>query len=340
MKISLMYRNLIYLQLCMACSFIGCSNKQMTSVKPKPKEVVKQVESKIDTTSYGVLMSYDGGHSWSTSGDGLPKDIRVSYLDKLGESIVAASDNYGIFIKERMDDSWQQIGKSLPEKKVNALHIQGEDIYVGLYQKGIFVSSDIGASWKPLNFDLADLRVQSIMNFEGRLIIGTDDGIFELSDTNTWKNLFYGCQVNSLTQYRSEMIAGTSRGALVSKNSGNEWEWIYKKGAVKNTGVMDDRMALMTMSNGLYIANHFYITSNFGSLDPVPFPTSKGSSVYEIMEIDGQWFVSNNFGLHRSIDKGKSWERIIQTRNRAFFDFLVTDNIQYCAVTPYQLRGC
>ena len=190
--------------------------------------------------------------------------------------------------------------------------------------KGIFLSKDRGQSWNSLNYNLHDLQIQTFIINNGKLIVGTDSGIFKLLENqHEWIKIFDGVQVISFDTYEGEIVSGTNHGVLLSKNQGEEWNWIHKYGAVHNISVLNRKIVIM------YISGDLFITNDRFSWIEVDYSPRIGSYIYDVVQLDSYLIMSNNYGLHHSIDEGKTWMLVYKTEEIAFYNFLVLDDIIY-----------
>jgi len=265
-----------------------------------------------------LLTSNDFGQTWESVGDDLPEDIQVSFLEERGTEMVLASDNMGVFISKDNKSKWESIGDSLPIKKINALHVSGETIYVGVYRQGVYQTSDEGQTWESLNYDLQNLNVQTMLKVGEQLLVGTDDGIFVLDDSaKSWNETDVKAQVLSIYAYDNMLVAGTSQGTLLSKNKGKQWKWIRKEGTVHYTHHIGKRVVELNLNGDVVY------TDDWGeNWTQTQYEPRKGSYVYEIIECGDYQLMSNNYGIHRSSDNGKTWEHIFKTETMAFFDLI------------------
>ena len=266
-----------------------------------------------------LLLSKDFGETWTNVSQDLPHDIQLSFIEKMNDEIVMATDNKGLFKSSEKRTKWTPITANLPGKKINALHIFDQSIYVGVYQKGIFVSTDNGNSWISLNYDLPNLNVQAIWKMGARLFVGTDEGIFEfLENQESWKSLGITAQILSIYDYKEKLVLGTSLGTAYSPDKGASWEWIRKKGAVHYTHNIKDRIVELGLNGDLFFSNDWganWVESTYAPRE--------WSYIYELVEANGYYIMSNNYGIHRSSNSGKTWDHIYKTESIAIFDFLV-----------------
>lgn len=270
-----------------------------------------------------LLLSKDFGQSWENVSKGLPKHIQVSFLEQMGSELVIATDNEGIFFSEANQSKWKATGKELPSAKINALYIDQATIYVGVYRAGIFRTSDAGTSWEAMNTNLPNLNVQAICKTEGQLLVGTDEGIFRKVDKE-WRPTNIQTQVLSLYEQAGRIVAGTSKGTAISIDEGATWTWVRTAGAVHYTHPVGNSIVELTLHGDLVYSN------DWGkSWEQAEYEPREGSYVYEIVEVGPYQLISNNYGIHRSVDGGKTWEHIFHTEAFGFFDLLVVDNLVY-----------
>ncbi len=316
--------------LCILIQILACNN-QPTQINTKVESIPKTSpdifpKNSIHPTSRNpLLISTDFGKTWDNASGDLPKEIQVSFLEKKGKEIVMATDNLGIFISSQNRTQWTKIGKSLPTQKINSLHISGKTIFIGAYQNGIFSSDDNGGTWNNLTYNLPNLNVQSIWKLNNDLFAGTDEGIFKLLENEKkWHPTSVKAQTLSIYAFEEKLIAGTSQGTLISKNLGKDWNWIRQEGAVHYTHNIGKRIYELVLNGDLIYSDDWGQNWN----ESIYAPRS-GSYVYEIAKVENYLMISNNYGIHRSIDDGQTWEHIFKTEAMGFFDFLVFENEIY-----------
>ena len=309
---------------------LGCNSQptKTENIKATSKETKLSfpiLNTTDKNTRKPLLISNDFGETWMDASQDLPTEIEVSFLEQKGNEIVMATDNMALFISEKNRTEWKQIGTDLPSKKINALHISDQTIYAGVFRKGIFKSDNNGITWTSLNFDLPNLRVQTICEFDNILLVGTDEGIFKFSKkTNSWIRVSESIQVLSLYVYDGKWVAGTSQGTMISLDKCENWKWIRKEGAVHYTHNIDNRIVELHLSGDLFFSDDWgehWVESQY--------QPRAGSYIYELVKVGEYYILSNNYGIHRSSDEGKTWNHIYKIESMGFFDFLVIGNQLY-----------
>ncbi|MFK7925667.1 MAG: hypothetical protein AB8H47_27200 [Bacteroidia bacterium] len=272
-----------------------------------------------------LYVSSDQGQTWKAVLSNLPDDTQVSFMEMMGPHMLIATDNLGLYVGNQSFTHFEMISEALPSKKLNALHIDGQTIYVGVYREGIYQSDDLGRTWQSLNFDLPNLRVQAIKVYDGQLVVGIDDGIYQFDKKSSkWESLYTDIQVLSLESLKGAWIAGTSRGTLKSTNQGKDWQWIHEIGAVHYTHIVGEQIVEMIIMEDVFFSQDLGETWTAANYAP-----REASYVYEVVKMDSSLILSNNYGIHRSTDGGKNWQHISATEEAAFFDLYPRGKLLY-----------
>jgi len=315
---------------------INCSNPTIDEPTKMPAKLVANTAPKaIKTMNEPLYVSYDFGITWEVIGEKLPDSVGISQLERLGNyEGMAAVNNYllvatmndGLFMAPEGTENWEQIGEGLPSKQINRLHIDGDEIFVGIFEHGIFKTSDKGENWTKLTYDLPNLRIQSMTTIDGQMLAGTDVGIFKLAkNQKNWKKVFDGLQINSLDEQEGKLLAGTRKGAILSKDKGETWEWIYQNSNANKAIVLDDKIAVT------HFAGDLTFSKNWGKTweDTYYFPKGK-AFVNRIVQIDNFMLMSNDRGIYRSTDDGATWLLLHPVDPMTWLaDFLVSGKMIY-----------
>lgn len=279
-----------------------------------------------------LVVSEDFGKNWQPAGEGLPWDAMINFMEKMDDELLIATDNYGVFKRDKEEKIWKKMGVDLPGNKVNAFHIAGKNMYVGLYKKGLYRSTDYGKTWESLNYNLADLRVQSILEFEDRLLVGTDTGIFDFfPTTNTWTNIFPEAQINSLNLYKNKIVAATHKGMLLSEDLGKNWSWIREEGAASSSRIIDGMIVEMNMNGQL----HFSVDWGESWRQTISMPRFHASA-FDLIQHKRKLYMTNRVGLLQSLDDGLNWEIIYESEGPGIMKIFIDGETMYGGI----MVGC
>ena len=59
------------------------------------------------------------------------------------------------------------------------------------------------------------------------------------------------------------------------------------------------------------------------------YSPQKNSYAYDITSVGSEMILSNNYGIHHSLDQGRSWRLIYPMEDMAFFEFLTVGDRIY-----------
>jgi photosystem II stability/assembly factor-like uncharacterized protein len=300
---------------CQQKSGVGISDNLAISTKLEEPEVFEKSP---------ILISKDQGLSWD-DGSNLSTDIMASFIEPFGDELILATEQHHLYLSKGNISRWKRVGLNLPGNKINALHIADEEILIAVFKNGVFGSSDQGQSWVSYNENLPDLKVLAVLALGNELLVATDSGIYKSTQNRkAWKPVFEGRQAVSLQEKDGHIIAGCTAGVLLSTDEGENWEYIHEKGAIHQTAIVGHSIAAM------YISNEVYLSDDWGkSWTKAQYGPSEGSYVYELAAVGEYLIMSNNYGIFRSTDQGKTWTLDFPFDKRVFFDFCVKDGILY-----------
>ena len=125
-------------------------------------------------TTGGAYRSEDGAATWKKVNDGLiPAEIleaamslgvNMLMVDPVNTDVVYAGTTNGLFKTTNQADSWERIGRSLPDQFISSvvIHPSRTDVlYVG-GRAGVLKSTDGGRTWQAVNKGLATLNIRTI----------------------------------------------------------------------------------------------------------------------------------------------------------------------------------
>ena len=310
---------IIFISATLSCSSPAENNDQQ-EIKSTVRNTIPEANIR-----FPVYYSINSGETWTPGSSGLPNEIEGSFLREFGVELILATDNLGLFMTTSNKSEWVAIGESLPGKKINALHVYNGAIYVGVYGHGVYVSTDSGQLWSNINHNLPDRRIQALYVSDQVMLAGTDTGLFSFNKTDKKWELIYGnVQVVSISQTGNVFAAGTNQGTIISTDDGSTWEWTHRAGAVHYTYFVGNQLFEFNINSNLYFSNDMGNTWNEANYAP-----KTGSYVYALCNAGNHLILSNNYGIHRSMDGGENWKLVYPEERYGMFDLINIDEVIY-----------
>lgn len=140
--------------------------------------------------------STDNGANWKRITTNLPPDATV--IDIASEdSLIYHGSTAGLYISKD-GENFQHITSGLPDQySVICLAVTNHGIYLGT-TRNLYYSADHGKNWELRNTDIRKVRVPSAITDRGRIVTASSSGII-VSDDNgkTWKEKNYGLAQDS-----------------------------------------------------------------------------------------------------------------------------------------------
>jgi photosystem II stability/assembly factor-like uncharacterized protein len=128
----------------------------------------------------GIFASTDNGQTWAPKSQGLSAP-QVNAMKIAGDHLYVAGSGGKVCRSSDWGESWQQIGTGLPETELLCLTRVNDGsndwIYCGTIDAGVWRCPAAGGSWTPMNTGLLNLRINSIVERDGGLYIGTHQGV-------------------------------------------------------------------------------------------------------------------------------------------------------------------
>lgn len=265
-------------------------------------------------TRNGVYVSNDTGATWRPENKGLYYNSILSLASHEG-SVLAGGNFNGLYWSTDNGESWED--KSNPEDDVHVikdLKIKDDVFYgvvtvAGAYYKYAF-SSDNGINWR-VNFGGAmdGKLVLSILPLEGKLIAGTNQGIYKSLDSgktweiidSTYKSYTFGGLANN---DKYVFASSYQTGLLRSSDFGETWYKISDAFEIKNMIGVDasDSIVAAYNQNG-----YIYLSTDYGeSWNTINQPFNDISSIC----IQGKYLIvgSNLDNVYISGNLGKTWK--------------------------------
>jgi photosystem II stability/assembly factor-like uncharacterized protein len=223
-------------------------------------------------TKGGVLLSTNGGESWTRASDGLPK-FGVGPLAVMGTNLFAGA--VGVFLSADSGRSWNSASNGLAYTSVSCLAASDTNLFAGNDGYGVSLTTDKGASWAAVDSGLTHTGVMSLAVSGKNLFAGTwGGGVFLSSNSGaTWTAASGGLPeklVTSLAVIGTDLFAGTSEmGVFRSIDNGTSW-------TAANIGLANtDAQTLFASGTNLFAWAISYSPPQFGG---VYVSTDRGTS--------------------------------------------------------------
>ena len=238
-------------------------------------------------------------------------------------------------------------------------------MYLALENKGVFRSTDAGTHWVPINNGLADKRILAVTAIGNTLFAGTNRGLYRF-DSGIWYQLpvIPSEAIHSLEVMKNDLYVGTAHDLFTPKprelNSqtmqqvvpvgSSDSKRIFRSTDLGGTWTEitpTSKSPFMRLPSGINIsvagetllvtgATNFYSTDRGQTwtslgVDPNSFMVSR----FPVVAIDERTFYkAGGFGIHRTVDGGKSWhpfmDGIVGTR---ILNLVVFNNRLYAHTT-------
>jgi photosystem II stability/assembly factor-like uncharacterized protein len=268
----------------------------------------------IDTTLYagteiGVFRSTNWGSNWTPIGpDVFVTSLAVRSNDESGLYIFASIYNSGIWLTTNNGVSWDQVNFGLGNHSVNAIVINGTNLFAGT-EDGVFLSPSNGDYWIPSSNGLTNKSVRSLAYIDNNLYAGTDSGLFvSINKGTSWSSTgLTNESINSVTSIGSNLFVGTdTSGVLLSTNNGTSWK------IVSNLDMERNIRALVVIDTNLFAGTYqgIYRTPTKGDYW---IPVNNGlinGDVESLFAMGTTLFAGTYSGVFRSTNNGANWNQL------------------------------
>lgn len=277
---------------------------------------------------YGLYKSTDNGGTWTVSNNGIPVILN-------GNTGKVWTHNSSVYVSTTFPDDSPKVYKSTNDgasfspasvglrndnQQVYAYTAAGDYIFAGTgWYSTVFRSSDEAASWTESRRGLANSSVFSLMDKDGRLYAGSQEGLFYTEDMgNNWtemqNGLPFGTPVVTMEKNGSSIYLGTDQyGMYRSTDNGNSWSQINNGLVGTYAESIED---LLYYNGNLYAATWegvFKSTNNGDTWTAINsgLPGEFGGSVVTVntvVEHNGALFIGTVLeGIYKSTDNGATW---------------------------------
>jgi len=221
--------------------------------------------SNVFIGTYGGIFQATPGGTWSM-------------INSNGCAAIAATGNIifaGTYVgMQRSSDggfTWKAASTGLIDStNISSVLFMNGILYAATNNNGVYRSLDSSKSWTHISTGLRSLTVQTLVNCNGHLLAGTNDGVDYLgNDGQTWNNVggLEGYLVNSLCANGNMVFAGvgTTSGMMVSSDFGQTWSKINSWPAGGPTSIAVSGNTLIAGSTSGGNGHGIWVSFNNGS---------------------------------------------------------------------------
>jgi len=255
---------------------------------------------------------------WATKAQWQPifsvSSMEIHALCSEGNTVIAGGSHRKVLYSPDQGHTWRNLSLDLPtgRENIETLLANGSYLWIAVPGLGIRRSTDGGVTWDWANEGLESLRIHTLVEEEGKLLAGTDAGVFISTDgTNHWQSLHLGTaapEVHALYTQDDKLYAGTSRGELYySENRGKSWKILTKgilRKPIQSIVIKGEKIYLGTQGQGVYHSadeGESWITVKKGL----------GSAyVHELAQGDDRLLAATDAGLYFLEDGADQWKKL------------------------------
>lgn len=286
-----------------------------------------------------IFQTTDAGNTWQDISAGLPLNVQGGRLFFSGQHVILSAE-YGLFHSLSNSPS--------PVWKEDIVHDQ-EIPYIypgltGLYgynpSTGFFKEMQGSGIWMPLGNTFGGKVVNDFVETaDGTIVIASHSGIFKSTDgCKTWKEVFGDTWVSDLIDADGLLYAGGAHGLYRSADRGEHWEMIKRDmgDAYQLTQIDGGLVAIFTgdATNTNTVKNRVQASYDKGvSWQPLIQNLHAGKYIYDIEKAGDYLFCSNDKGIYRSVDKGKTWELVRPAKDKERVELAVSGQTVYAVLS-------
>ena len=308
----------------------------------------------LDTDGKGWRHTFDTtALDTNYEGEGVMKKWGDSLYLILSTDLFVSTDNGKTWdlVYSWREGLWFPVEMVLTEQAYYLLFFLGNNAH---QTNDLFRSEDSGKTWEVINGQI-DRHIYTIVNIQNTLFARTEYALYRFTDNN-WQRLEFPVSVGKI---RSVAVAdqklyvmaeasddvldsgkvsqGLERGWWIfrSTNLGDSWDDITPTNAWPIKG-LPPRLKLIAAGDTLLGMEHGMICSTDSGntwvasqlSDPAPsinaYEAIKADDGFSLAVNERIFYVNGRNGLHRSVDSGKSWNKVNINTGRSKIDVLIT----------------
>lgn len=234
--------------------------------------------------------------------------------------------------------------------------------YARNFDNGFYKEIRNVGTWLPIFHNLKGVWKWAVLECSNEhILLGTDHGIYKSSNHGqSWNLVLAEEKVFELIQKDKVILANATNGILRSTDAGETWKWVLRENNMfRNIGIIGESLYAITNEdeavkekkcNQKGMANKLLISSDQGlSWKRIDEGLVPGRFVYTNLDKSSTNFINDltqagkflvcsiDSGIFRSSDEGKTWIRVLTTKDNQIFNFTSTGGVIYAVKAN---RGC
>jgi hypothetical protein len=170
----------------------------------------------------GVLIS-GTGTGWKNVSTGMT-NRKVNTMFMFPSNALEVGTSSGVQFTQDRGVTWSESNDALLDLHVQATGGNSNYVYAGT-PTGLFIGANGASAWQTMNLGTVDVRSIWVYGNSGTIYVGGINAIHQSADFGVhWNTLTTTiAQVQAILRAGNTLLAGTSKGLLVSENNGVKW---------------------------------------------------------------------------------------------------------------------
>lgn len=268
-----------------------------------------------------IFVSSDGGTTWQDFSAGLPASMWVRAVFAHQGTLFVGGSNGTVYHSVNPETGvWIQdgIGSLTEDAAVTAIVSGYSGTYVSVYGLGLFRKSAATGDWEYLSQHLKGPLIHDLIELQpGILIASGPEGVYKSSDDGrNWNQVFSGGWVSDLELSGTVLVGNSDAGIIRSTDAGSNWTAVLTDpGAIYQFDLFGDRLIALRVAGAWDTGDTntpqmIYASTDGGASWQLEESPAPAEPIYEFEWCADHIFYSGKNGIHRSLDGGKTWQRV------------------------------
>lgn len=287
-----------------------------------------------------VFQSTDGGKTWQDIGKSLPKNIQGENdgVDRYVYTAEDCANSNGLYLRAGKSIFHHERNAATTFWKKEVFPNQMSNIATGkngllaYNYSGQIVQITSGThAWLPVYTSFKG-NVRTVFEAAGGTVfIGSENGIYKSANGGkNWKQVHAGGWVLKLVEQNGVLMATSQSGIIRSTDDGEHWTVVISEGGV-GIDVAPIKGGFAAITYNTTSETRRVRTSYDGgkSWQIIDAGIPPSQSISSIVQVGENLFCGHPDGIYQSLDKGKTWKRILIPMDGKVFNLSVSGNVIY-----------